>query len=59
METYTLIVTFESGKTATCHGSLFTLAGVRARIKEIEEKRVMLGMPVDAAIKFKITDRKY
>lgn len=55
----TMIVTFESGKTIKYHGTRFELLQYRVRIAENEERRNILGMSVDKAVKFETVECIY
>ncbi len=55
----TMIVTFKSGKTLKYHGNKLELLAMKVRIKKNEEKRKNLGMELDNAIKFEITECIY
>ena len=55
----TLRITFESGKERKFHGTFIELMAYRMRIKENEERRTILGMEVDKAIKFETTECEY
>lgn len=55
----TLVVEFESGKKVTFHGKLMEIIAFKMRIKENEERRARLGMPIDKAIKFNVTECIY
>lgn len=52
----TLTVSFESGKTLRYSGNFMELIAHEVRIKENEERRKNLGMSVNKAIKFEITE---
>ena len=55
----TMIVTHESGKTLTYHGTAFELLQYKVRIKENEERREKLGQQTDKAVKFETTECIY
>lgn len=51
-----LVVTYEDGKKYTYHGTFTDLLTMRMRIKENEERRLKLGMTVNKAVNFKMTE---
>ena len=56
----TMIVTHESGKTLTYHGTAFELLQYKVRIIENEERRKRLGQQTDdKAVKFEIKECIY
>lgn len=55
----TMIVTFESGKQRTYHGTDFQLLLMKTRVLDNEERRNRLHMEVDKVVNFKITDCIY
>lgn len=52
----TLVVEFESGKKYHYTGKLMEILAYKMRIKENEERRERLGMNIDKAIKFELTE---
>lgn len=52
----TLVVEFESGKKYHYTGKLMEILTYKIRIKENEERRERLGMNIDKAIKFELTE---
>lgn len=55
----TLVVEFESGKKVKFHGKLMEIVAYKMRIKENEDRRARLRMPIDKAIKFEVTECIY
>lgn len=55
----TLKVTFESGKELKYHGTFTELMAYKIRIRENEERRTILGMKTDKAVKFETVECEY